>query len=144
LPRTNKEHDMPGNPREMVTMAERHFSVRIRISVPSGGLGPRYSEVTAWIDANCGVDGRAISPSGCAACSMTRSRSFSLTRHSPAPLSPDGARGQRQRLPAGCFRCERINPAPRIGVGLHRTPWASDGIISQATTRVRRAVRDCV
>jgi hypothetical protein len=30
---------MPGNPREMITVAERRLSVRIRISVPPGGLG---------------------------------------------------------------------------------------------------------
>ena len=41
LPRTNKEDDMPGNPREMVTMAEWRFRVRIRISVPAGGLDHR-------------------------------------------------------------------------------------------------------
>ena len=29
---------MPGNPREIITMAERRFPVRIRIAVPPGGL----------------------------------------------------------------------------------------------------------
>jgi hypothetical protein len=29
---------MPGNPQEMITMAERRFPVRIRIAVPPGGL----------------------------------------------------------------------------------------------------------
>jgi hypothetical protein len=28
---------MPGNPREMITLAERRFPVRIRIGVPSEG-----------------------------------------------------------------------------------------------------------
>jgi len=31
---------MPGNPREMITAAERRFPVRIRIAVPPIGLGP--------------------------------------------------------------------------------------------------------
>jgi len=30
---------MPGNPREIVTMAERRFPVRIRIGVPPSGFG---------------------------------------------------------------------------------------------------------
>jgi hypothetical protein len=30
---------MPGNPREMITSAERRFPVRIRIAVPPNGLG---------------------------------------------------------------------------------------------------------
>jgi hypothetical protein len=31
---------MPGNPREMITSAERRFPVRIRIALPPNGLGP--------------------------------------------------------------------------------------------------------
>ena len=34
---------MPGHPREMITMAERRFPVRIRIGVPPGGFGQRYA-----------------------------------------------------------------------------------------------------
>ena len=63
LCRTNKEHEMPGNAREMVTVAERNFPVRIRIGVPSGGLGRRLSQMTAWLDENCGSDGWAMTPS---------------------------------------------------------------------------------
>src|ERR1700738_2672066 len=55
---------MPGNPRNMITMAERSFPVRIRIGVPPGGLGQRYAEMTAWLDENCGADGWAMTPSG--------------------------------------------------------------------------------
>ena len=55
---------MPGKPREMTTMAERRFPVRIRIGVPPGGFGQRYSEMTAWLDENCGADGWVMTPSG--------------------------------------------------------------------------------
>ena len=55
---------MPGNPREMITVAERRLPVRIRIGVPPGRLGQRYSEITAWLDQNCDADGWAITPSG--------------------------------------------------------------------------------
>jgi hypothetical protein len=55
---------MPGNPREMITLAERRFPVRIRIAVPPAGLGKRYSQITAWLDENCGADGWAMTPSG--------------------------------------------------------------------------------
>ena len=50
---------MPGNPREIVTMAERRFPVRIRIGVPPSGFGQRYTEITEWLDGNCGADGWA-------------------------------------------------------------------------------------
>jgi hypothetical protein len=55
---------MPGNPREMITSAERRFPVRIRIAVPPNGLGQRYTQITAWLDENCGADGWAMTPSG--------------------------------------------------------------------------------
>jgi hypothetical protein len=61
---TNKELNMPGNPRDMIVSAERRFPVRIRISVPPGGFGQRYAEITAWLDENCGADGWAMTPSG--------------------------------------------------------------------------------
>ena len=63
LHRTNEEHDMPGNTREMVTMAERTYPVRVRIAVPPGGLGRRLTQMTAWLDENCGADGWAMTPS---------------------------------------------------------------------------------
>jgi hypothetical protein len=55
---------VPGNPREMITSAERRFPVRIRIAVPPAGLGQRYTKITAWLDENCGADGWTITPSG--------------------------------------------------------------------------------
>ena len=55
---------MAGNPREMITTAERRFPVRIRIAVPPGGLGQRHTQITAWLDENCGVNGWAMTPSG--------------------------------------------------------------------------------
>jgi hypothetical protein len=62
--RTNEEHRMPGNPRDMITVAERRFPVRIRIRVPPGGFGQRHAQITAWLDENCGADGWAMTPSG--------------------------------------------------------------------------------
>jgi hypothetical protein len=61
---TNKELKMPGNPRDMIVSAERRFPVRIRIGVPRGGFGQRYTEMTSWLDENCGADGWAMTPSG--------------------------------------------------------------------------------
>jgi hypothetical protein len=55
---------MPGNPREMITTAERTFPVRIRLAVPPGGLGQRHTQIIGWLDENCGSDGWAMTPSG--------------------------------------------------------------------------------
>jgi len=55
---------MPGNPREMITVAERRFPVRIRIAVTPRDLGQRHPQITAWLDEDWGSDGWAIMPSG--------------------------------------------------------------------------------
>ena len=55
---------MPGNPRELITAAERRFPVRIRVAVPPSGLGQRHTQIPAWLDENCGADGWAMTPSG--------------------------------------------------------------------------------
>jgi hypothetical protein len=48
----------------MITAAERLFPVRIRIAVPPGGFGRRLTQMTDWLDENCGSDGWAMTPSG--------------------------------------------------------------------------------
>ena len=108
-PRTNEEQDMPGNLRGMITVAERHFPVRIRLGVPPGGLGQRYSELTGWLDQNCGADGWAIMPSGVrGVLNDAISIYFGDTTLASAFVA-GGARGQGRRPPAGCFRCARAN-----------------------------------
>jgi hypothetical protein len=55
---------MPGNSRNLITTAERRFPIRIRIAVPPAGLGKRHTQITAWLDENCGADGWAMTPAG--------------------------------------------------------------------------------
>jgi hypothetical protein len=62
--RTNEERNIPGNARETITAAEQLLPVRIRIGVPPGGLDERYTQMTAWLDENCGSDSWAMTPSG--------------------------------------------------------------------------------
>jgi hypothetical protein len=113
---------MPGNPREMITTAERRFPVRIRIGVPPGGFGPRYTQMTAWLDENWGADGWAITPSG------TRgvlNDAVSIYFLDPTLASAFVARwcaGTGPETDGGMFRIREDEPAPRIGAGLHRTP----------------------
>jgi hypothetical protein len=51
---------MPGNPRDMYTMAERRFPVSICIGAPYEALRLRLTEMTAWINGNCGGNGWAM------------------------------------------------------------------------------------
>ena len=113
---------MPGSPREMITVAERRFPVRIRIGVPPGGLGPRYSEITAWFDANCGADGWAVIPSGMRG---VLNDAISVYFGDATLASAFVARwcvGSKVEPAGGVFQVREDEPAPRIGAGLHRTP----------------------
>ena len=122
LRRTNKEREMPGNAREMVTTAERRFPVRIRIGVPPGGLGRRLTEMTAWLDENCGSDGWAMTPSGMRG---VLNDAISLYFADATLASAFVARwcvGSKAEAAGGVFQVREDEPAPRVGVGLHRTP----------------------
>jgi hypothetical protein len=55
---------MAASSKLMIIEAERRFPVRIRIGVPSEGLGGRLDQMRAWLDGNCGADGWALTPSG--------------------------------------------------------------------------------
>ena len=122
LRRTNKEREMPGNAREMVTMAERSFPVRIRIGVPPGGLGRRLTQMTAWLDENCGSDGWTMTPSGMRG---VLNDAISLYFADATLASAFVARwcvGSKTETAGGVYQVREDEPAPRIGAGLHRTP----------------------
>ena len=112
---------MPGNPREMITVAERRFPVRIRISVPPAGLGQRHTQITAWLDENCGADGWAMTPSG------TRSvlnDALSIYFAEPTLASAFVARwciGAKVETAGGVFQVRDNATGARVGAGLHKT-----------------------
>jgi len=108
---------MPGNPREIVTMAERRFPVRIRIGVPLNGFGQRYTEIMEWLDGNCGADGWAITPSGMRGLLTMPFRSISSTPRWRARSSPAGALRRRSRRRAGCSTFVTTNWRPGSGRG---------------------------
>jgi hypothetical protein len=115
-PHTQKKRSMmPGNPREMVTAAERSFPVRIRIAVPPNGLGQRYAQITAWLDENCAADGWAITPSG------TRgllNDALSIYFADATLASAFVARwciGAKIETTGGVFQVREDEPAPRAG-----------------------------
>ena len=113
---------MPGNPRVLITGAERRFSVRIRIAVPPEGLGQQHARMVARLDENCGADGWAVTPSG------TRgvlNDAVSIYVADAALAGAFVARwciGYRVETAGGAFRVREDEPAPRVGAGLHRTP----------------------
>jgi hypothetical protein len=113
---------MPGNPREMITTAERRFPVRIRIGVPPGGFGQRTTQMTAWLDENCGVDGWAMTPSGTRGVLNDAVSIYFLDPTLAGAFVARWCAGTGPETDGGMFHIREDEPAPRIGAGLHRTP----------------------
>ena len=115
---------MPGNPREMILMAERRFPVRIRVGVPPGGFGQRYTQMTAWLDGNCGSDGWAMTPSGIRGVLNDAVSIYFADATLASAFVARWCVGARVETAGGVFQVREDEPAPRIGAGLHRTPGA--------------------
>ena len=122
LLRTNEEHAMPGNPREMITMAERRFPVRVRIAVPPDGLGRRHAQMTAWLDENCGSDGWAMTSSGTRGVLNDAVSLYFADAMLASAFVVRWCVGSKVEAVGGVFHMREDEPAPRSGAGLHRTP----------------------
>ena len=107
---------MPGNSRDMITAAERHFPVRIKVAVPALGLGQRLPKMHAWLDENCGTDGWTMTPSG----------GTVAIYFADAPLaSAFVARwcvGSRAETTGGVFQVREDEPAAWVGARQHSIP----------------------
>src|SRR5262249_38616300 len=110
---------MPGNSRELITAAERRFPVRVRIAVPPGGLGQRHSQITAWLDGNCGADGWAITPSGMRGVLNDAVSIYFLDATLASAFVARWCASLKVETGGGLFRIRDGEPAPRIGAGLH-------------------------
>jgi hypothetical protein len=120
--RTNEEHIMPGNTRDLITAAERRFPVRIRIGVPPEGLGQRLTEMTAWLDENCGAEGWAMTPSGTREVLNDALSIYFLDATLASAFVARWCAGYKVETAEGVFRVRTDEPTPRIGATMHRTP----------------------
>jgi hypothetical protein len=102
--------------------AERRFPVRVRIGIPPEGLGNRLDQMNAWLDANCGVDGRTSTPSSTqgvvndvlAICFADATLASAFVVRWCAM--------QRVEIVDGVYQVREDEPKPRVGAALHRTP----------------------
>jgi hypothetical protein len=113
---------MPGNPREMITVAERRFPVRIRIGVPPGGFGQRYAQITAWLDENCGADGWAMMPSGMRGVLNEAVSIYFLDATLATAFVARWCARYTVETTDGVFRLREDEPAARTRAAMHRTP----------------------
>jgi hypothetical protein len=113
---------MPGNLREIITMAERRFPVRIRIAVPPGGLGQRYTQITAWLDENCGADGWSMTPSGMRGVLNDAVSIYFADATLASAFVARWCASSKVETVGGVFQVRDADPVPRVGAALHRTP----------------------
>ena len=113
---------MPGNPRKMITTAERTFPVRVRIGVPPGGPGQRYSQITDWLDANCGAEGWALTPAGIRGVLNDAVSVYFADATLASAFVARWCIGSKVEATGGVFQVREDEPAPRVEAGLHRTP----------------------
>jgi hypothetical protein len=113
---------MPGNPREVITMAERRFPVRITIAVPPDGLGRRHAQITAWLDENCGSNGWAMTPSGVRGVLNDAVSLYFADATLASAFVARWCAGSKVETAGGVFQVREDEPALRTGAGLHLTP----------------------
>jgi hypothetical protein len=113
---------MPGNPRDMIVSAERRFPVRIRVAVRPGGFGQRYSQITAWLDENCGADGWAMTPSGMRGVLNDAVSIYFLDATLASAFVARWCAGYKVETAEGVFRVRSDEPAARSAASMHRTP----------------------
>ena len=113
---------MPGNPRELITAAERTFPVRIRIGVPADGLGRRHTQITAWLDENCGSDRWAMTPSGMRGVLNDAVSIYFADTTLASAIVARWCVGDRIETIGGVFQVRDDEPAPRVGARQHSIP----------------------
>jgi len=90
--------------------------------VPPGGFGQRYMEMTAWLDANCGADGWAMTRSGMRGVLNDAVSIYFLDATLASAFVARWCAGSRAEADGGVFRMRDDEPKPRVGAALHRTP----------------------
>ena len=109
-------------PQQAVREAERRFPVRIRIGVPTEGLGSRLDQIFAWLDANCGADGWTSMPSSTRGVVNDALAIYFADVTLASAFVARWCAAQRIEIVDGMYRVRDEEPTPRIGAGLHKTP----------------------
>ena len=110
---------MPGNPRAIITEAERQFPVRIVVKVPLAGIGTRYKPMTDWLDENCGIGGWSITPAGIRG---VVNDAFAIYMNGPTCAVAFVARWCRPGDPPGFYELREDEPTRRTPSAGHSSP----------------------
>jgi hypothetical protein len=103
----------------MISEAERHFPVRIRLAMPVGGHGERLNQMHAWLDENCGADGWAMTPSGLRGVVSDAVAIYFLEPANATGFVARWCAGSKAETAGGAFRVREDAPAARVGTKPH-------------------------
>jgi hypothetical protein len=109
-------------PRQAVRDADRRFPVRIKIGVPSCGLGGRIDQIGAWLDANCGADGWAMARAGLHGVVNDAIAIHLNDATLAAAFAVRWCAGYRVESADGVFQIREDSPTPRSLHAFHKTP----------------------
>ena len=97
----------------MIIEAERRFPVRIRLALPTGGLGERLNQMHAWLDQNAGADGWAMTPSGIRTVINDAVAVYFADAAITSAFVARWCAGHKAEAANGLFRVREDEPAPR-------------------------------
>ena len=113
---------MAASSKLMITEAERRFPCRIKLGVPSGGLGARLTEMQGWLDEYCGADGWAITPTGLRGVINDAVSIYFRDATVAAAFVGRWCAGSEVEVSDGAFRVREDRPISGTAAAPHRTP----------------------
>jgi hypothetical protein len=117
---------MAARSRLMATEADRRFPVRIRLAIPTGGLGESLDHMRAWLDQNADADRWAIAPSDIRTIVKDAVAVYFADAGIAGAFVAQWCAGHRAETAVGLFRVREDEPTPRVGAadtGDHPELW---------------------
>jgi hypothetical protein len=106
----------------MIAEADRRFPVRIRLTIPAGGLGVRLNQMQTWLDQNAGAAGWATTPSGIRTVINDVVAVYFADATIASAFVARWCAGHRAEAADGLFRVREDEPTPRTVASHHKTP----------------------
>jgi len=114
---------MAASAKLMIGEAERRFPVRIKLALPAGGFGMRLTEMNAWLDANCGATGWAMTPAGLRG---VVNDAIGICFLDPVAAAGFVARwcatSSKVEIAEGAFQIREDEPVQRVPLKAHKRP----------------------
>src|SRR5947207_999564 len=108
--------------RRLADEADRRFPVRIRLALPPGGLGQRFTDIQVWLDANCGADGWDIVPSGTWGVLNDAIAIHFVDATLASAFVARWCIANRAEIADGVFQVRKDAPTVRVPAKAHKTP----------------------